>query len=250
MRIYSGSWLFWFAVIIISHTAANIYAQPLVPYKSYYPPGFRMTIGYGPSTNFTDIKKYPVFNSAKPFNEWRGVAQATLEYEATSYLNIRTHLSYAQIAGARNKLMFQADLVEASTTINVNPLLLFGYYDGSQRWFLSIIAGLGIAHYNSVLADHNNNQVASRGFGKGGGMFGMVIEGVAIGGLGISYALDEHWSLRLELANRWMSEDNLDSYISRSPYDFYNFAILSVGYKFFRKNQYPIISTLPPARRY
>lgn len=225
-------------------------AQPLIRNQIYYPAGVRVTIGIGPTTNFTDIKKYPIFNAAKPFNEWRGVAQATLEYEVTSYFNIRGHLSYAQIAGNRNNLRFQANLMESSTTFNVNPLLLFGYYDGRQRWFPSIIAGIGLAHYNSLLVNHNNNAVASRGFGRGGGLFGYVIEGVAIGGIGVSYIINEHWSLRFELANRWMSEDNLDSYISQSPYDFYNFAIVSVGYKFFRKSTYPMIGTLPSTRRY
>ncbi|MBK9290792.1 MAG: hypothetical protein IPM52_04070 [Bacteroidetes bacterium] len=217
--------------------------------KRYYPPGVRFTLGFGPTTNFTDIKKNKVFNSFKPVDEWRGVAQATLEYEVTEYLNVRGHLSYAQIAGASNHLRFQADLIETSTTININPILLFENYDGSQRWFPSIILGVGLAHYNSVLVDKQDNEVSSRGFGRGGGLFGYVIEGVAIGGIGLSYAINENWSVRIELANRWMSEDNLDSYISRSPYDFYNFAIASVGYKFFRKNRYPLISTLPPTRR-
>lgn len=250
MRLGNGKWLTPYVVLFLSIYSNVIIAQPLVPHKIYYPPGFRMTIGIGPTTNFTDIKKNPVFNSAAPFNEWRAVSQATIEYEATAFLNIRAHLSYAQIAGGRNSLRFQADLIEASTTLNVNPLLLFGYYDGNQRWFPSLIAGIGLAHYNSILNNQSNSTVASRGFGNGGGLFGLVIEGIAIGGLGISYAVNDHWSLRVEMANRWMSEDNLDSFISRSPYDFYNFTILSVGYKFFRKNRYPMISAKAPATRY
>lgn len=247
MRLGNGKWFAPYIVLSLLFISKVNIAQPLVPHKAFYPPGFRMTIGIGPTTNFTDVKKNNIFNSATPYNEWRVVSQATIEYEATAYLNIRAHLSYAQIAGGRNSLRFQANLIEASTTINVNPLLLFGYYDGNQRWFPSIIAGIGLAHYNSVLNNPSNNTIASRGFGKGGGLFGFVIEGIAIGGLGISYAVDNHWSLRIETANRWMSEDNLDSFISRSPYDFYNFTILSVGYKLYRKNRYPMISAKAPA---
>ncbi|HMM11374.1 MAG TPA: hypothetical protein PKE03_04705 [Bacteroidales bacterium] len=243
-------WLKNLLGVILLSASTHIFAQPLVPYSIYYPPGFRVTLGVGPTTNFTDIKKNKIFNASKPQSEWRSVAQATLEYEATAYLNVRGHISYAEIAGARNNLRFAAELIEASTTVNINPFLLFGNYDGQQRWFPSIIVGIGLAHYNSRLFDTEKNQLASRGFGNGGGLFGYVIEGIAIGGIGISYSIDPHWSLRLEVANRWMSEDNLDSYVSRSPYDFYNFTILSVGYKFFRDNRYPIVSTLPPSRKY
>lgn len=239
--------MFW---LIFSFGLLRVSAQPRIDQRAYFPPGLRFTLGVGTTTNYTDIKKNAFFNSSKPFNEWRAVGQAALEYELTEYLNIRGHLSYAQIAGARNNLKFQADLIEASTTFNINPLMLIYFYDGRQRWFPSIILGIGIAHYNSLLVDNQNNTVASRGFGQGGGIFGYVIEGVAIGGLGVSYALNEHWSIRLELANRWMGEDNLDSFISvdRSPYDFYNFTIFSVGYKFFRKIEPPFQRSLPTKR--
>jgi hypothetical protein len=220
-------------------------AQPLVDYKLYYPPGLRMTIGIGPTTNFTDIKKNVIFNSLKPYNEWQSVTQATLEYEATAYLNIRGHLSFAQIAGAKNSLRFEAKLIETSTTVNINPFLLLGNFDSRQRWFPSIIVGIGLAHYNSKQFDTQSTLVTLRGYGKGGGLFGYVIEGIAIGGIGLSYSVDEHWSFRLETANRWMSEDNLDSFISRSPYDFYNFTIFSVGFKIFKENRYPMVTSIP-----
>lgn len=85
--------------------------------------------------------------------------------------------------------------------------------------------------------------IATRGFGKGGGLWGLVIEGVALGGLGVSYKLNENWFVRLESANRWMKSDQLDSFesLNTSPYDFYNLTTIGLSYKIFKPRTYPMV---------
>lgn len=221
-------------------------AQSIVHRMYLFDPGLIINISTGPSVSFTDIKKNIVFPSYRPANEWRMAYQFTIGWDITQYLRLGGQLAYGNIAGSRpsRDAHFEAKLLELNFSMNVNPILMFIPYRTDQKWAPYFIVGIGLSYYNSTLKQISDNTLlAQRGFGNGGGLWGLVIEGVAIGGIGVSYKLNEHWSLRFETANRWMNSDKLDSVesLDRSPYDFYNFTTFGISYKIFKNKSYPVI---------
>ena len=222
-------------------------AQNIEHRMYYYDPGLVIGGGFGPSISYTDIKKNVIFPASKPINEWRYSGQFHMEFELTPIFSLRGQLAYGYIAGSRPTAnrYFQAKLLEGNSSIIIRPVSLFIPYRTDYKWHPYLILGVGLSYYNSRLAAISTNEtIGQRGFGSGGGFWGYVIEGIAIGGLGIVYKLDDHWSIRFESANRWMNSDKLDTVesIDSSPYDFYNFTTIGVSYKIFKKRHYPMIN--------
>lgn len=236
-----------FLILLFSFNA-NLKAQSIVHRMYYYDPGLVITIGAGPSISFTDVKKNVIFPSQKPVNEWRLSGQMNLEWEFSPILSFRVQMAYAKISGSRptSNRYFEARLFEMNSGIAINPLALFVPYRTDHKWHPTILLGIGLSYYNSKLLNISDNQIiAQRGYGSGGGLWGYVIEGIAIGGVGLSYKIDNHWSVKFETANRWMDSDKLDSVESTnnsSPYDFYNFTTIGISYKIFKQRKYPMIS--------
>ncbi len=209
-----------------------------------YDMGIIMTAAVGPTVSFTDIKTHVVFPATKPQNEVGFTIQGTLIWDISSYFAVGGQLAYATISGARSNQRFDAQLFEGNMSVNFNPIRLFWRYRSDQKWDPYIIVGVGLSNYNSTLKFIDTGQVrAKRGYGNGGGPFGLVVEGVAIIGAGVKFKLNDHWFLRFESANRWMNDDKLDTFesIKSSPYDFYNLTTIGISYKFFKQRHYPMI---------
>lgn len=240
--------LIYSVLVLLSSIISNdVKGQSIIHRMYYYDPGLVITIGGGPSISYTDVKKNVIFPSQKPYNEWRMAGQMNLEWEVSPVISFRGQLAYAYIAGSRptSDRYFIARLFEMNSGISFNPIALFIRYRTDYKWHPSILLGIGLSYYNSKLHNISDNEViAQRGFGNGGGLWGFVIEGIAIGGVGLSYKIDDHWSLKFETANRWMDSDKLDSFESSnnsSPYDFYNFTTFGISYKIFKPRNYPMI---------
>lgn len=232
------------ALILLS--GKPISAQSIVHRMYLFNPGLIITASAGPTTTFTDIKKHIVFPSISPENEVGTSFQLTLSWDVFQFLRAGGQLAVANMKGYKpnGNLKFQAQTVEGNFSININPILIFIPYRTDQRWAPYIILGIGLTYYNSDLMKISDNEViASRGYGKGNGLWGLVIEGVALGGAGVSYKINENWSLRFETANRWMNSDKFDSFESynRSPYDFYNLTTFGVSYKLYKPRPYPMV---------
>lgn len=242
--IWKGLFLLFFTIGTLSKATV---AQSIVHRMYYYDPGLVIGGGFGPSISFSDIKQNIIFPASKPMSEWRFSGQFHLEFEVTPVFSLRGQLAYGYIAGARPTAnrFFKAKLLEANSSILVRPVSLFIPYRTDYKWHPYLIIGIGLSYYNSTLTKISDNEtIAQRGFGNGSGLWGYVIEGIALGGIGVSYHLNENWSIRLETSNRWMNSDKLDTVesIDRSPYDFYNFTTLGISYKIFKKRHYPMVN--------
>ncbi len=235
-------------IILCMFLAVPFFAnsQSIVHRMYLYNKGLVLTASIGPTISFTDIKKNIVFPTRKPKNEIGSALQGTLSWDLSNFLQISGQLAYARIAGSKPNanLYFDANLVEGNMSFNFNPVRLFVPYRSDHKWSSYIIVGIGLSYYSSELKQISDDAViATRGFGKGGGLWGLVIEGVALGGLGVSYKLNENWFVRLESANRWMKSDQLDSFesLNTSPYDFYNLTTIGLSYKIFKPRTYPMV---------
>lgn len=233
-------------VMLLLLLISQIKAQSIVHRMYLFNPGLIITLSTGPTISFADIKKNTVFPSRNPVNEMRTSFQGTMSWDIFQFLRVGGQLAYATIAGAKPTadLYFDATLVEGNLSFNLNPMLLFIPYRSDQKWAPYFIFGIGLSYYSSDLKHISDDSVvASRGYGQGSGLWGLVIEGIALGGVGVSYKVNENWSFRIESANRWMDSDKLDSFESdnRSPYDFYNLTTIGVSYKIYHPKSYPMV---------
>ena len=236
-----------FAIIaLILLFGRSVSAQSIVHRMYLFNPGLIVTVSSGPTVTFTDIKKNSVFPSISPENELGTSYQLTLSWDVFQFLRAGGQLAVANMKGVKpnGNLKFQAQTIEGNFSININPLLLFIPYRTDQLWAPYIILGIGLSYYNSdLMSIAENTTVASRGYDSDSGFLGRVIEGVALGGLGVSYKINENWYVRFETANRWMNSDKFDSFesLNRSPYDFYNLTTFGVSYKIFKPSTYPMV---------
>lgn len=233
-------------LIVLLHAFNCAHSQSIVHRMYLFNPGITFTAAAGPTVSFTDVKKNSVLPSRDPVNEIGGTIQGTLSWDVFQFLRIGGQLAFATIAGSKPNanLEFSARLVEGNLSLSLNPVLLFIPYRSDQKWAPYIIIGVGLSYYSSDLIQISDGEVlATRGYGAGSGLWGLVIEGIALGGVGLSYKINENWFVRLESANRWMDSDRLDSFESanRSPYDFYNLTTIGVSYKLFKPKTYPMV---------
>ncbi len=241
-RLQRAKW--WLMLLLIWPCAANMQAQSVVHRMYLFDMGLVITASAGPTVSFTDIKAKHVFPTIQPQNEVGFTLQGSINWNVNTYFAMGGQIAYATISGAKSNLRFDASLIEGNLSINFNPFRLIVRYRSDQRWDPYLIVGVGLSYYNSKLSNISENEViAKRGYGQGGGIFGLVIEGVAIGGAGIKFKINNNWFIRFESANRWMNDDHLDTFQSTnsSPYDFYNLTTLGVSYKIFKERHYPMI---------
>lgn len=239
--------IFISVVALFSMGIVSSYGQQIVHRVTVFTPGLGVSVSTGPSVSFTDIKKNMVFPSSNPKNEWNLTYLAALDFELSPIWLVRGQVGYSHIMGARpsRDAFFMAKLLEMNLSVAINPLLLFQPYYNEQKWHSEIIVGIGLTHYNSYLKTiSTDSTLAKRGYGKGGGIGGYVIEGVALGGFAIKYKLNNKWSIRFETTNKWMDSDRLDTIesVDSSPYDFYNFTTLGFTYKIFKSTNYPMVN--------
>lgn len=232
---------FLFILLILS---GLVFSQQIVHRKDSFFPGWIVSLGAGPSTSVTDVKQNMLFPVRSPKNEWRFGTQFMLIKDLTSIFSLRGTALYSKVAGVRkqNNYYFEAEIVEANLCLSVNISNSIRPYRSDYHWFVGIYIGSGLTYYNSQLFEiSTGNLLASRGFGKGSGLWGRIIEGIMIGGVELDYKINDNWGVKFQSANRWMDSDAFDSKTGGFPYDFYNITTVGVTYKFYRVFTYPII---------
>ncbi|MCK9448204.1 MAG: hypothetical protein M0Q41_04420 [Bacteroidales bacterium] len=235
--------LVWGFMAMLGH------AQTITHSMYHFSPKLVLGAGTGASISFTDIKVNTVFPSFKPINEWREVSNLSMEFEFIPILSLKGQLATGRLAGANSSStqFFVSHMREMHMAVLLYPKFIFIPYRTDYRFHPYIQIGIGLLHYNTRLYSFPKKEIlVQRGFGAGSGLFGMVIEGIASGGIGFNFKIDEHWNISFETANRWINDDKLDTYPSArsSPYDFYNFTMFGVSYKFFKRHTYPLINAV------
>lgn len=218
--------------------------QQVIDRNDFFHDGWNLFWGAGPSISFTDVKQNSIFPVTQPENEWRFGTNLMLTKDISPYINIRGQIHYSNVAGVRtqNEYYFEAELIEGNLSLAANISNIVRPYHTDYKWFVSFSLGLGLSYYNSTLYHLNSDTIlAQRGYGKGSGLGGSIIEGIIVCGMEVDYKLNENWGLKIQSANRWMNSDSFDSKEGGFPYDFYNITTIGVTYKFYRVYYYPVI---------
>ena len=195
----------------------------------------RLTVGFGPTLFFGDVKQYQYYPLNNYESEWKFGGSLMLEYPISPVFSIRGQGLYSELAGTRrawNKY-FNSELIEfnLNTAINLNNLI--GGFRPNRSWNINLVVGVGLVNYNTTVYELGTNKVlAERGFGNGSGIGGRMLEGLLMGGIGFDYHFNKNWSVRLETANRALNSDLLDNHANSFKYDVYNHTSLGLSYTF------------------
>lgn len=221
-----------------------ITGQQIINRNDYFYDGWNLFLGVGPSTSFTDVKQNLIFPVTQPENEWRLGINLMLAKDLSNIFNIRGQAHYSKVAGVRtqNEYYFEAELIEGNLSVAANISNMIRPYRSDYKWFVSFSLGTGLSYYNSTLYHLKSDTIiAQRGYGKGSGLGGRIIEGIIVCGMEVDYKLNENWGIKIQSANRWMNSDSFDSKEGGFPFDFYNITTIGVTYKFYRVFYYPVI---------
>lgn len=185
-----------------------------------------------------DIKQYRYYPVYHYESEWKFGVNMTLERSVSPTFSIRGQAMYSELAGTKRpwQQYFNAELIEfnLSTAINLNNL--FAGYAPERAVTFDLIFGIGLLNYNTTVYQlGTNNMVSMLGFGHGKGIDGRTLEGIALGGLGINFHLNNNWAIRLETEVRGVNSDLLDNTLGVFPYDMYHNTSFGIAYTFNRR---------------
>lgn len=195
----------------------------------------RLSVGFGPTLFFGDVKQYQYYPVTNFESEWKFGGSLMLEYPISPVFSIRGQGLYSELAGTRrawNKY-FNSELIEFNLNTAINLNNLFGGFRPNRSWNINLVVGVGILNYNTTVYELGTNKVlAKRGFGNGMGIGGRTLEGVLMGGIGFDYHINRNWSIRIETANRALNSDLLDNHANSFKYDIYNHTSIGLSYTF------------------
>ena len=201
-----------------------------------FKPYWNLNINGGTSLFFGDVKEKPLMPTTySNHTEWRMGAGLMFGRQFTPFFGLRGQGLYGQLSGIKTSAneYFQSDYMEFNLngTFNLNSLI--AGYNPERKLNVYLLAGIGLTNYNSTLYNLSTAQVIRKnGFGYGHGIGGRTLEGVAIGGIGISYAISHHLSINFETADHFVNSDAVDLYSKNSKYDVYNYTSLGLSIKF------------------
>ncbi|MCK9450693.1 MAG: porin family protein [Bacteroidales bacterium] len=204
-------------------------------YSGSSPNALRLSVSFGPTLFFGDVKQYKYYPVSNYENEWKFGGSLMLEYQIGPIFSLRGQALYSELAGTRRewKKYFNSELIEfnLNTAINLNNLI--GGYRADRPWNINLVVGVGLLNYNTTVYELGSNKIlAKRGFGNGTGIDGRTLEGVLMGGIGFDYHFNKNWSLRIETANRALNSDLLDNHANGFKYDVYNHTSIGFSYTF------------------
>jgi hypothetical protein len=217
-------------------TAVSAQAQKLASKKKSQPFSYWETnLNVGPSLFFGDVKQNPVWPVSTNNNEWRLGGSLMAGYRFNYIFGLRGQALYGQIAGTRRSAdyFFEGDYLEfnINTTIDLNNL--FGKKRTDRFASAYLLFGLGLTNYNStVYRLSTGSELRKIGFGNGSGISGRTLEGIALGGVGVNFRINDHFLVNLESANRIMNSDNMDGWVKGFKYDIYNYTSVGLTYRF------------------
>lgn len=216
----------------------NAQSTPPIKKESSY---WYLNVNGGSSLFFGDLKEKSFLpTSANGISEWRLGGGMQLGWQISPVLGLRVQGLYGQLSGVKSSAneYFQANYIEfnLNATLSINNLI--SGYNPERKWDIYLLGGIGLTNYNSTSYNLSNNSMIARlGYGYGKGIGGRTIEGIVVGGLGVSYQISNRISLQLETANRVMNSDAMDTWIGGHKYDIYNYTSAGISFRFGKKHK-------------
>jgi len=205
-----------------------------------FKPYWNLNINGGTSLFFGDIKEKSFWPANySNYTEWRMGTGLTIGRQFTPFFGLRGQGIYGQLSGIKTSTnkYFQGDYIEFNLNGTFNLNSLFAGYNPVRKLNVYLLAGVGLTNYNSTLYNLSTAQIiAKRGFGYGHGIGGRTLEGVAIGGIGLSYEISHRLSINLESAVHFVNSNAVDLYSKNFKYDSYNYTSVGLSLKFGEKS--------------
>lgn len=192
----------------------------------------------GPTIHYGDIMDHELFFPATDNNKaWNFSGAFALERRLNPYLSVRGQLLYGKLGGTRssvtNPRYFEADIFDYSVQARIDLLNLFTNNNTNRNYNIYGLLGVGLSNWETDLINAKNNNILSRSGGVDVGMLKMTTEGFIPAGGGISYGLNNNFTLNLESTMRIANSDDMDAQKSGdSQYDMYSFTSLGLSYSF------------------
>lgn len=196
--------------------------------------GWNVSAAFGTSVFLGDIKTNPLLPALKDLSELRYVAVLAGERRFNPWIAGRLHFAYSHVLGTRKpwNVHFQSYVWESGLTGLFYPINLFSEADGPRFADFFIVAGIGAINYNTTLYQYTTgNVLAKRGYGAGRGISGTTLSGILLGGLGADFRLSDKFDLRVEITNKGIDNDLLDTWKSKFRFDVYNHFTFGLVYK-------------------
>lgn len=235
---------YWFIIFFLFFPSI-IFGQNFSKNYVSYKPHWIISIGWGSSIAFTDVKQNALFPVTSPKSEWKFNANLILIREINPLFKLQGQLIYARLSGVNEQMdkYFNSDLLETNLTLSINIKNLFIPYHKNETFHFGAFTGFGLCFFNTDLHRLSDDYLFSlRGHGAGSGIGGRAMEGLAIFGFEIEYKLDYNWGIRFETSARWMKSDQLDIEIAGFQYDAYLITSLGISYKLAHKpSGYPLV---------
>ena len=232
---------FSIALVFILLVPSGVAKAQKVSRANNFKPYWNLNINGGTSLFYGDVKEKSLWpQTYSNHTEWRMGAGLMLGRQFTPFFGLRGQALYGQLSGIKTKSneYFQSDYIELNLngTFNLNSLI--AGYNPDRKLNIYLLAGVGLTNFNSTLYRLSTAQVISKsGFGHGHGIGGRTLEGVAIGGMGISYNISHHLSINVESVNHLVNSDAMDLYTKNFKYDVYNYTSVGLSIKFGAKSR-------------
>lgn len=195
----------------------------------------RLTVAFGPTLFFGDVKQYKYYPVINYESEWKFGGSLMLEYPISPVFSIRGQGLYSELAGTKRPWTryFNSELIEFNLNTAINLNNLFGGYRPNRSFNINLVLGAGLLNYNTTVYELGTDKIlVERGFGKGTGIGGRTLEGLLMGGIGIDYHFNKNWAIRLESTTRGLNSDLLDDQAGGFKYDLYNHTSIGFSYTF------------------
>jgi hypothetical protein len=197
-------------------------------------PGWNISAAVGTSIFLGDIKTNPLLPALKDRSELGYVAMLAGERRFNPWIASRLHVSYSHVLGTKKlwNVHFQSFVWESGLTGLFYPINFFTGNSDMRFADFYIMAGIGAINYNTTLYQYTSGvELAKLGYGYGKGIGGTTLSGVLIAGLGADFRLSDNFDLRVEISNKGLSNDLLDTWKSNFPFDVYNHFTFGLVYK-------------------
>ncbi len=228
---------------------ATAHAQK-VSQTDEFSPYWQVNVNAGTSLFFGDLKQNKFWPaSSNGHSEWRMGVGLMLNRQFSSWFGLRGQALYGQLSGINTiaNRYLQGDYIEFNVNGTFNLNALISGYRPDRKLDVYLVAGLGLTNYNSKIYNlATANLTGQMGNGYGHGLGGRTLQGVATGGIGLSYKINDKWSVNLESMTHAINSDNMDLMVQNSKYDMYNYTSVGVSFKFGqRKHAKPTTPEMP-----
>ena len=227
---------FSIVLVLILLVPTGVVKAQKVSKTNNFTPHWNLNVNAGTSLFFGDIKEKKFWpQSFANHTEWRMGGGLMLGRQFTPFFGLRGQALYGQLSGIKTSTdeYFQGDYLEFNLNGTFNLNSLFAGYNPDQKLNVYLLAGIGLTNYNSKLYRLSTAQViGERGYGYGHGIGGRTLEGVAIGGLGVSYKINKHLSVNFETSDHFVNSDAVDLKSKNFKYNFYNYTSVGLSIRF------------------